>query len=335
MLSEVYFYYLGTTLLCRTFGSLSPLLVQRSRIQHRPIPARHKLMRQMRRIVERQLTPPIHRIQRRPGVVLQRRHKRIQPVIVSSRAVGDVPRESWIVQLCRVDLAFVQGSVTLVDVHVAGEDQVDLCVVEDVLKDVFALRADGRRLVLRGDVPRAVAGDNDPRRLLAVDRRKVRLKPIALLIHERGKRAAVLTLAAAGLVGGDEAVSKIGLGVERDEVHHAVVVRVPEVVEAAALRAGHAEMVAEAGEVGLARHADRDVVRDVVRLVCRAAVVAVGLVIARADHVRLDGGDRGQFIVECVQNLLVHFGAACSGGIGQETLDFFLEPVIGVRNVAG
>jgi hypothetical protein len=44
----------------------SPLLIQRRPINHAPIPARHKLLRQMRAVMKRQLAPPINRID--PGL---------------------------------------------------------------------------------------------------------------------------------------------------------------------------------------------------------------------------------------------------------------------------
>lgn len=68
-------------------------------------------------------------------------------------------------------------------------------------------------------------------------------------------------------------MAEVGLSIESDIVHHAVIEGVPEVFETAGLGTGHAEMVAEAREVGLTRHANGHVVGDVVRLVRGTTVV--------------------------------------------------------------
>lgn len=94
-------------------------------------------------------------------------------------------------------------------------------------------------------------------------------------------------------------------------------------------------MVAIAGEVCLARHADTVGVGDVASFVARTAVVAVGLVVAGPDHVRLDRGDRSHLVVEGVQDALICLRAFCDSDVGKVALDGLLEPVVCICDVSG
>lgn len=86
-------------------------------------------------------------------------------------------------------------------------------------------------------------------------------------------------------------MAEIGLGIELDVMRHPVIERVPEVLDTTGLRARHAEVVAETGEVSLAGHADAGIVGDVLCLIGCPCVVAVCLVVTGANHVRLERGD--------------------------------------------
>ena len=130
-------------------------------------------------------------------------------------------------------------------------------------------------------------------------------------------------------------MSKISFRVKLDVVYHAMVPGVPEVAQSAALGAGHAEVVAVAREVGLARHADVDGVADIFCFVGIAAIITVGFVVTWAHEVSLLARDVGHLIIEFVQDLFVDFGAVSDCGVSFEALYLFFKPIIRVSNVAG
>jgi hypothetical protein len=69
---------------------------------------------------------------------------------------------------------------------------------------------------------------------------------------------------------------KICFSVKLDAVDRPIVKSVPEILHTTRLSAGHAEVVSEAGKVGLARHADANIVRDVVDPISGAIIIAYG-----------------------------------------------------------
>lgn len=87
----------------------------------------------------------------------------VQPIIMTGSPVSDVPRKLGVIQFIRVYFAVEDGSDTLVDMEMAGEDEVDGVLIEYGFKRFLALCADGP-----ADVPRAMASSDDPRRFLAV-----------------------------------------------------------------------------------------------------------------------------------------------------------------------
>lgn len=133
-----------------------PVLIQRRSIQHSIIVTSHKVVRQMRAIVESQPAPPVRRVLSVRSVGIEGPAQHIESIIVTCSSVGDVPGVARVVETSRVALVVVQRLVSLVGVDVAGEDEVDGVVVEDGLEDIFALCADCGGLVLVGDVPWAV-----------------------------------------------------------------------------------------------------------------------------------------------------------------------------------
>lgn len=85
-------------------------------------------MRQMRVVVESESTPSIgsvESVQAESGVILQRVLEGVESVVVARGTVGDIPRGFGVVQASRVDDSVGQGILSLIDVRVAGEDQVD------------------------------------------------------------------------------------------------------------------------------------------------------------------------------------------------------------------
>lgn len=77
-------------------------------------------------------------------------------------------------------------------------------------------------------------------------------------------------------------------------------------------------MVAVPGKVGLARHTDADCVSNIAGRVCGTAVVAVGLVVAGADHVGLIRCDWGHLIVEVVEDRFIDYIAIRNGCVRQK-----------------
>lgn len=61
-------------------------------------------MGQMSGVVEPELTPSIRCVLRIARVSRQRAIQRVQTIVMSCGAVGDVPGELGVVQLCRVNL---------------------------------------------------------------------------------------------------------------------------------------------------------------------------------------------------------------------------------------
>jgi hypothetical protein len=129
-------------------------------------------------------------------------------------------------------------------------------------------------------------------------------------------------------------VAEISLGVELDVMRHPVIERVPEVLNATRLLARHAEVVTVTGKVSLARHADAGIIGDVLCLVSGPCVVTVCLVVAGANHVRLERGDFRHIVVKGVQDGLVHLVPLGDSGVREETLDLLLEPVVGIGNIS-
>lgn len=169
-----------------------------------------------------------------------------------------------------------------------------------------------------------MASDNDPRSLFAVDGLQVGFQPVDLGIHLAVDGTGTLASCAANLIRTNKAVTKVGFGVELDEMSHAAVPAVPEVTGAARNIAGHAEVILKASEVGLSGHADAEVVCDVVGLVSGAAIVTVRFVVSGSNHVGARCGDRHHFVVKVVQDGLIHLVSLLDGGVGQESLDLLL-----------
>lgn len=88
------------------------------------------------------------------------------------------------------------------------------------------------------------------------------------------------------------------------------------------------------GEVCLARHAQVGSVRDIIKLVLHAAVVAVRLVVAYCYHVGFCRCEWGQLVVELLVELLVAFYHCCFVDFGvlgaEEVLRRRFEEVVGV-----
>lgn len=101
-------------------------------------------MRQVRTVMEAQLTPTVHTIRRIPSVVVKRPLQRIQAVIMSRGTIRDIPWELGIVELILVGNVVVYWRVALVRMHMSREDEVDIVLQEYWSEDVLAYRANGR-----------------------------------------------------------------------------------------------------------------------------------------------------------------------------------------------
>lgn len=130
-------------------------------------------------------------------------------------------------------------------------------------------------------------------------------------------------------------MTEVGLSVELDEMHHAMVEGIPEVAGPAALGTRHPKMMPVPSEVSQTYRANGHIVGDVVDVVGGAAVVTVGLVIAGADEVRPSGGDGFHFVVELVENTFVHFAALGDAHIGKKPLYLLFKPIVCISNITG
>lgn len=128
-------------------------------------------------------------------------------------------------------------------------------------------------------------------------------------------------------------MAQIGFSIELDEVSHTVVKRIPEVPKASALSRWHAEVMSVSCKVCLTWHAYADVVVDMVYIIRVSAVVTVCLVVPRPNHIRLLESYGSHLIIKRIQDAFVNFVTCLNGGIGEETLYLFLEPIVGIRNV--
>lgn len=80
---------------CLLSCSALVILVQSRRVEHGIVITGNKLMRQMRGIVKRQLAPSISRIvriERESAKLLSGALQRVQSIIMTSCAIGNVPR---------------------------------------------------------------------------------------------------------------------------------------------------------------------------------------------------------------------------------------------------
>lgn len=259
-----------------------------------------------------------------------------------SCAVGDVPREPGVVQLVRVNFAVVDGRVSLVDVRVARQHQVDAVLHQEWLEHVFAGPTDCAGRIGMAKIPRPVAGRNNPWGLSSVDTLEIGFQPliaisatvtlwsdwgdsdICLGIHGCVERSGIIAFRTAWLVIADEAVAQVGFSIELHKVNHAVIKRVPEVPRSSGFSAWHAKMVAVTSEVSLARHTDAVRVCDIASCVSGSAIVAIGFVIARTDHVGFVCSDWSHLIVEVVEDGLVDNVTICNGRVWQKALYFLL-----------
>ena len=84
----------------------------------------------MSAIMENQPTPPIIRIKRRPAIRRQLRIQSVQPIIVPCSPICDVPRKLGVVQSIRVYGAVENRGSALVDMDVAGNDEIDRILIQ-------------------------------------------------------------------------------------------------------------------------------------------------------------------------------------------------------------
>lgn len=253
-----------------------------------------------------------------------------QPLDIPRPPRDNIHRRLGIIQARRIRRPVDHGPKALRVVHMPKDAKVHAVPVQERLESVAAGLA---RLPARR-VPGPVAGHDDPRRDGAVDRGEVGLEELQLLVGA-AKGSAVEAGGAVGPVG---RAGKVGLGVDHDDVRHAVLEGEPEwglgqlfglvgihlgrgVVRRGRERGGHAaaEPGHEVGKVLLAAGAEAREVRN---------LLAGGLVVARAGHVGLARGDGGELVVELLQDGLEGV-LAVKGVVAAE------DPVVGVAKVAG
>jgi hypothetical protein len=111
--------------------------------------------------MEREAGPAICSVLGNTGVGRQGELKRVEAVVVTGSAVGDVPGVRRVVKAVKVGNAVVEGVIALVEVNVSAQDKVDIVLEKDGLQDVLALPADRTASVRVANVPRSVAGYHD------------------------------------------------------------------------------------------------------------------------------------------------------------------------------
>jgi hypothetical protein len=205
------------------------VLDESGRVKHGAVAAGNKLGRQVRAVVHGEQVPSVG------DEVLARRRDQgeggcVEPIIVATSTVGDVPRGSWVVS----DLlgrAVVDSRLPVVEVNVAGQDKVNPVLQKERLEGSLAVSA-----ARCADVPRAMATGNDPRGLLAVDRGEVPLQPLELRTIRR-EWTSILGARAARKIG---SIWEVGFRIELDKMDHSVVPRVPEIPYPSGLSRRHA-----------------------------------------------------------------------------------------------
>jgi hypothetical protein len=97
-------------------------------------------------VVESQLRPAvssIRSVKTEAAVVLAGGIKGIEAIVVTGGTIGDIPGSRRVIELGSVVDVVVNGSLTLVDVGVAGEYQINAVLEEQRLKNVLTGPADG------------------------------------------------------------------------------------------------------------------------------------------------------------------------------------------------
>jgi hypothetical protein len=196
---------------------------------------------------------------------------------------------------------------------------------------------------------------NDPGGHASVYGLEILLQPIQLGVSDGTEWPAVFPFTSSRLIRRDQAMSKVGLGVNLHIVSHSGIERIPEVSEALWFGAGHSEVMNVAGEVRLSRNTDGYIIGYVVDRVCRSSIVTyiampvsvnffggprtragsrtIGFMIPRSYHVWFLWRYRGHLVVELVKQRFIDLEAVGNRSIRQEALNFFLQPVIRIRNV--
>lgn len=235
------------------------VLDQSGSIKNGIVAASNKLSGQVGAIMDCEQAPAIGRDDLAGGRGIGRGGS-VQAIVVTASTIDNIPGVSGV----GVDLfsgTIPDGGVAFVEVLVARKDEVDTVLIEDGLESGLAL--DTRRST---DIPRPVTSSNDPGGLLAVNGGEVLLQP-GKLGAARSERTSILSSFTSRLVG---SVGVVGLGVEGNEVHRAVVEGVPKVLYTTGLGGGHVPVSAITSEVQLARGADAQV----------TSVIAVRLVVS-------------------------------------------------------
>lgn len=142
---------------------------------------------------------------------------------------------------------------------VSVNDGVDLAVQQDLLKSLLSdpvLRAG-----LASRVPRPVHEGNRPRSLCSIHVLQIVTEPVDLLVGVRAAIACIHSRRAAEVVGRNDTLSQVRLGIQHHVVRHTVIEGIPEVTLTTADVARHRPVVFVPGKIGLSRQTDRFIVR--------------------------------------------------------------------------
>jgi hypothetical protein len=171
---------------------------------------------------------------------------------MAGSTVRDIPRCTRVVESVRVNIVVSERRVTLIQMDVTSEDQVDAIFKEERFKDLLALDTDRAAPVCSTYIPWTMARcqesvsdfqyktyrrreltDDNPGCLVSVNSSQVLLKPSHLGIHDAVEWSSIHSFTSTGLIRSNQSMAEVSFGVDLDIMNHAVVKRVPEVPKAA------------------------------------------------------------------------------------------------------
>lgn len=126
-------------------------------------------------VVNSKATPSINFVNYLDRIVLQRSIRGRQAFVVTSSTIDKIPRSGRIIKTFWISDPIVDRRQSFIEVFVTKKSNIDTILQQNWLKSRLA------RVALRiVNIPRAMAGNYDPRCLLAVDGSKVFLQPLEL-----------------------------------------------------------------------------------------------------------------------------------------------------------
>lgn len=123
------------------------LFVQCRAIEDGAVATRDKVVRQVCPVMERESAPAVGVVEGSLRIRLEGAAKSVQAIVVAGRTVDNVPRPSGVVQPVGVHVIVRHRRVTLVGVHVAMQDEVDIMLDQVRFENGLAVEADRAAVV--------------------------------------------------------------------------------------------------------------------------------------------------------------------------------------------